>query len=162
MLLAGLIWLVAYLLVLLLAGDSQRAEYLADHLAAQTAGTQAVLGMMDKLHLYPSYETTVQRIALGGEGETDLFSTLRQRLSSVPTRERERIRRVQKLEGSRLDSSHPPTANRLELLEHHYISQPGLTASSLPFNEVAQELATLEEKVARKLVGLWESRLYWR
>lgn len=160
MLLAGLIWLDFYLLVYLLARDSQRAEYLADYLAARTAGSDATIRMIDKLHLYKTIETTVRRVALAGEGEMDLFMALRERVACVPDRERERIRRVRKLEGARLDLSHPPTVNRLELLHYHYIAEPALSAAALPFAAVAEETAQLEKVVQQKLVASVEHSLY--
>jgi Zn-dependent protease with chaperone function len=118
----GLLWLVArpilglyYVLRLLLLRDSHRAEYLADALAARVAGSEAEIGVEEKLLLRSVYETVAIRTSR--EEGSDLFQQLRQAIDGVPQRERERRRRTARLERLQLTTTHPPTARRIELIE---------------------------------------------
>src|SRR5207302_1982331 len=88
----------------LLWRDSQRAEYLADHLAAQVAGTDALLSLLDKLFLRDTYALVVQRVGIANEHE-NLFATLRHRCEALPAAERARLHRVARLKDSRLDAT---------------------------------------------------------
>jgi hypothetical protein len=114
----------AFLMSHLLWRDTQRAEYLADHLAASVAGTDAMLSLLDKLHLGKAFTTTLHRVTLSREADLDLFEELRRCVEEAPQREIERIRRVQQHELSRLDVTHPPTMNRIELLRSHGAHHP--------------------------------------
>src|SRR5262249_8626043 len=69
MIVNGILWLIsrpAYGLLLLqlhlLLRDSQRAEYLADALAARVAGTEATVGLHERLLLESVLGATVQRV----------------------------------------------------------------------------------------------------
>jgi Zn-dependent protease with chaperone function len=98
--------------------DMQRAEYLADALAARVAGTDAEISSDEKLLLAPLVLAAVSRVAHALPGErVDAFDELAAAVARVPERERERLRRVARLEETRLDATHPPTAKRIELLE---------------------------------------------
>ncbi|MFN8536659.1 MAG: M48 family metalloprotease [Thermomicrobiales bacterium] len=140
------------LLCHLLWRDSQRAEYLADRLAARTAGTDATLGLLDKIQLGQSFELSLQRAAYGRDNE-GLFDALRRRIRELPAREMERIRRVQQLTDARLDRTHPPTPYRIDLLRHQSgeaTTDPGdLTLLS----DAATELAALEAVFAREMIA---------
>ena len=85
--LSRLAWLGAYLLSHLLWRDSQRAEYLADYLAATVSGTNAVLSLLEKLHYGTAFALTVQHAALNQDASEGLLERLRQRVAEVPERE---------------------------------------------------------------------------
>jgi len=152
-------WLGAYLLAHLLWRDSQRAEYLADYLAAQISGTDATLSTLEKHHLEITISTTTQRVMLNWNGQ-DLFDELRQQIAAVPLRERERIRRVEQLEYSRLDISHPPTAYRVALLKAHPISEPRITLSPSDVAQLEQELAPAQRDIEKRLLELYRPGFY--
>src|SRR5207253_6289128 len=100
----------------LLMRDSQRAEYLADALAARMAGTEAAVSLHEKLLLDSTVANVVQRVAQG-RGAPDLFCELERALEDVPPHEREQRRRSARLEETRLEATHPPTGQRIRLLE---------------------------------------------
>ncbi len=158
--LAGLPWLGAYVLSHLLWRDSQRAEYLADLLAASTSGTNAMLSLMEKLHFSSTFALAVHRAALSKGIRFDLFDELDQLMMKVPQRELERIKRVQQLEMSRLNATHPPTAYRIDLLRSHYVSHPKVEFPSSDFEQLEREMFPLRSKVQRKLEDMYRSRLY--
>src|SRR5262249_10930087 len=108
--------LIADLLKLLLASDSQRAEYLADSMSARAGGTQAALSLLNRLLLMDSLATRLESFYRIG-GKEGIFDALRRQAAHVPQRELERAARVEKSLVSRLDASHPPTANRIQLLQ---------------------------------------------
>ncbi len=146
-------WLGAYALSYLLWHDSQRAEYLADALAADASGTDAVLGLLRKLHFHRAFELAVQRAA--HQKERSFFKELQRCISEVPQRELDRIHRVSRLRESRLDATHPPTAYRIELLAAHRVSEPKVTLSASDLELLEHELSAVQDKIESKLVDLY-------
>ena len=159
--LAKIVWLAAYALSQFLWRNSQRAEYLADYLATQVSGTGSMMSMLRKLHLGRTFTLVVQNIGLSRRQQS-LFDELRQRVQTVPPRELERIRRVEQLELSRLDVSHPPTAYRVAFLEAHGVEQPQPLFSASDFEKLEQELAPFEGRIQKKLVDQHAASLYYR
>src|SRR5205823_1107089 len=85
-------WLLLLQLHLLLR-ETQRAEYLADALAARVAGTTATVALQEKLLLEPTFAMVVQRQTRLPKGErARLFEELRAQFRIVPERELERRR----------------------------------------------------------------------
>lgn len=158
-LLAILVRLVALAMSHLLFRASQRAEYLADHLAAQVAGTEAMLSLLAVLQLGSLVEFTVQRTSMN-VGSGDLFADLRERVTSMPARERQRLRAVAHLEASRLDATHPPTGFRVRLLEARPIALPAVTLPGTVWREAQEELAQFEQPIAVQLLDNYRARLY--
>src|SRR5207253_3262501 len=108
--------LIANLLELLLASDSQRAEYLADSMAARAGGTQAALGLLNKLLMSDSLATrwvSFYEIGL----KKGIFDALRHQAAHIPQRELERAALVERSLASRLHATHPPITNRITLLQ---------------------------------------------
>ena len=153
LLLAGLIWLWAYILVHLLWRDKQRAEYLADFLAARVSGTDAQLATLEKVHLNETFRLSLKIAYLNREGQ-NFFTRFKQRIATVPSRELERIRRVEKLEYARLDATHPPTAQRIEFLKAHYVPETKVVLSLVELTQLEQELTLLQEEMQKELFTL--------
>jgi Zn-dependent protease with chaperone function len=147
-----LIHLYALLLSHLCWRDAQRAEYLADGLAAQVVGTAAMLSLLDKLHVTHARYLLAPNPA-DRERPDRFFDDLRERLAAIPPREWERIRRVERLHVSRLDATHPPTAYRIALLDDVPATPPAITLTDDESTALAYELAaaerTAEERMAR-------------
>ncbi|MGH2346133.1 MAG: M48 family metallopeptidase, partial [Chloroflexota bacterium] len=139
--------------------DSQRAEYLADHLAAEVAGTAAMIAALEKTHMAALFQEAVRRATLG-QAATNLFADLRAGVSSLPERERERMRRVARLEGTRLDATHPPTGLRVALLEARPATQPRMVLSALQWRAMHDELAVAEAGMQARLIDRYRAGLY--
>jgi Zn-dependent protease with chaperone function len=139
-----------YVLYHLLWRDSQRAEYLADALAARVSGTGAMLGLLRKLHFNAAFSLSVQRSSLNNTNR-NLFDDFRREMASVPRRELQRITRVEKLLASRLDTTHPPTVYRVGLLRAHKAHKPRLVLSSGDLVQLRRELKSLEPRIGREL-----------
>ena len=106
----------------------QRAEYLADAAAARVAGTAAAIALHERLLLYRTFQDAIQQAALADDARGAL-DRVRAALRSVPERERERRRRVARLEQTRLEDTHPPTGMRIALLEDRAPLPPAVTLS---------------------------------
>ncbi|MDQ3823301.1 MAG: M48 family metallopeptidase [Actinomycetota bacterium] len=164
----GFLWLVsrpAYGLLLLelhlLLRDAQRAEYLADALAADVAGTEAAVALQEKMLLEPTLWSAVKAASRpGANGQRDVFALLSEAVAGVPERERERRRRAARLEGARLSDSHPPTAKRIDLLERREQKQPRVVLDAAASARIDAELASLRAAFGRRLVDEYRDTLY--
>jgi len=150
LMLAGTPWFLSFFLgiisttlVLLLAGDSQRAEYLADNMAARAGGTQAMLNVLHKLHMEDALWMAMRNYYDTG-GKENVFEILRRRVEHVPPREVERVARIETLVASRLDASHPPTAYRIQLLQAWPITHPEVVMSSEQIEAIECELSKIK------------------
>jgi heat shock protein HtpX len=153
-----------YLQLFLLAQDRQRAEYLADALAAEVAGSKASIGLSEKILLEATFRAAVMQAAREqtDEPESDLFSELAMRTIDIPSRERERRRRVARLEEARLDDTHPPTARRIELLESRLRDEPAVELDTDRSAQMDEELKGKRQEFHRLLVEEHRDSLYDR
>ena len=146
----------------LLLHDSQRAEYLADALAARVAGTPAAVSLEEKMLLSPTVRFAVQRTAHDRSNRTDLFELLAATIALVPGRELERRRRVARLENARLSSTHPPTAKRIVLLEERASREPRVICTPEASAAIDEETSGLRKSVQIELVDAYRDSLYAR
>jgi Zn-dependent protease with chaperone function len=152
---------VLYVELHLLARDTRRAEYLADWLAARTAGTSAVVSVHEQLLLESFFDASLKRAATERAAPArDLLLELREKLRSVPDHERERRRRIARLTGARLGDTHPPTAKRIEVLESRPHQAPRVTLSREGSATIDDELAARRAAVAAELVERYREELY--
>lgn len=160
-------WLVLGVLMLLdrlTLRATQRAEYLADRMAARAGSTEAALELMDRLLVADSAVITLQRevsgAALSGprgarraEDRADgLWERLAADLASIPEHERERQRRAGALRGHSVDSTHPPTHLRHECLLAGAAVPPAVVADDDRERRIAAELTGARTKVARQIL----------
>jgi Zn-dependent protease with chaperone function len=157
---AALPWSGAYLLSHLLWRASQQAEYRADSLAAQISGSEAMLSLLTKLHLARDFEQKVTAISLN-QGHQNLFDELKQLVLNMPLRELERIRRVEQLEESQLDTTHPPTAHRAAFLRAHPVNEAKATLTPEDANQMEQELVPMQGTIQQQLMDLHKRSLYY-
>lgn len=148
------LWLEARLLF----RDLQRAEYVADARAAEVAGAAAVIALHERLLLHSTVELAVQHHALRGEGDA-VLDGVHAALQAVPDRERERRRRVARLEQTRLTDTHPPLGKRIAVLEAEP-SGARVTLDASSSSRIDEELAPLEATVSRELLDRYRGSLY--
>lgn len=154
-------YFIAYLLALLTFRTSQRAEYRADHVAAQVSGTNGILRLMDKLYLPSNFYSLVQRTTLATDKNRDLFNDFDTLVATLPTREKERLHRGNMLEGARLDTTHPPTAQRIELLQAHPIHVPKVTLEPTVEAEIERELNRLRQPIQQEILEGFRRTMYY-
>jgi Zn-dependent protease with chaperone function len=151
----GLLWLEAHLLL----RDMQRAEYLADALAARAAGSHATVAMHERLLLYSTFQLVVQQAA--HENAENVLDRLNISIQLVPDRERERRRRVARLEQARLGDTHPPTGMRIALLEQRAAEPPRVVLDEAQSRRIDAELAPLVGRIDREMLDAYRDSLYY-
>lgn len=156
--LSELLILISYIFVGLFYKDSQRAEYLADHLAATVSGTASMISSLEKLYYYENFDTVVQRIALKKDN-SNVFDSFREHIAKIPEKEHERLRRASIVLQNRVDTTHPPTAFRVDLLKAHFLNVSDL--SSIDFNKVEEELKKFEKEIQKKTINQYIGSLYY-
>jgi Zn-dependent protease with chaperone function len=144
--------------IVLMLRHSQRAEYLADHLAAEVAGSDAVVSLHEKLLLGGVLDGVLQRQALDHRSDgAAVIGVLRDAVRAVPDRERERRRRAARLEDAHLLTTHPPTGRRIEFLRRRPALAPRLVLDAQRAAQIEAELARRESALGRRLVDKWRS-----
>ncbi|MEQ7052400.1 M48 family metallopeptidase [Paenibacillus alvei] len=151
-LLANLIFILYYGLGITVWDESQRAEYLADRVAGEIAGTDAACSALSKSHFAPVFWLTAEQIARY-RFNSDLFGEFRQKMEHVPASEQKRIQRIRDSITVQLDSTHPPTPYRLQSLQHHQVLTPRYVLDSNLKNQLEEEFARLEEISQRYLLN---------
>lgn len=161
-----LMWVVsrpiAWLLLLelhLVLRDCQRAEYVADLLAAEVAGADAVVELHERLLLETTFLGVVRQAA--HDSPDELLARARSVVDAVPERERERRRRVARLESARLRSSHPPTGSRIRLVERRGSTSARVVLGEGRAASIEAELRSRHAPVEKALVDRYRASLYY-
>jgi heat shock protein HtpX len=145
-------WLV--ILSKLTFRDHQRAEYLADNLAAHAAGAEGALGLLRKLSMGDTVQMAVEHFYLNNS-KGELFSALKAQIDHLPQRELDRLDQVGKLADSRLGPTDPPTRYRIDLVKVHGTKTPAVELSEVDNatvdKEIAQVAPTYEAAVLENL-----------
>jgi Zn-dependent protease with chaperone function len=157
--LSRLILLVTLLLVFLVYSDSQRAEYLADYLSSTISGTDAMKAMLNKLHYTHAYNLALQRTALDSKN-ANFFTEIIKQASTTPYKEIERIKRMESMEGSRLDATHPPTSYRTKFLDSLGELSPTIFLDDANSLLIDKELNSVAENLQSKLIDEYRESLY--
>lgn len=144
----------------LLLRDMQRAEYLADALAAEVAGTEAVTSLHESMLVSPVLALSMQHASHRRVTAEELFDVLRAYLEAVPERERRRRLRAAALEGTKLGATHPPTAMRINLLHARPHVEPRLLLDPDRARGILHELGAVRPRIAQRLLDRQRDRLY--
>jgi Zn-dependent protease with chaperone function len=143
----------------------QRAEYLADDLAARIASPAATRSMLEALVLDESVEhllrrqTIIQRqtrstrINPGRSDDFDLWHELRDYISSIPETERLRRLRVSALEMTSVDTTHPPTHLRAQLVATRQHQEPAIRLQESEVHAIETELTAVRARAARAILN---------
>ncbi|WP_377153975.1 M48 family metalloprotease [Roseateles sp. UC29_93] len=140
----GMLWLVMR--------ESQRAEYLADLLAATVAGSAAMRGVLEKTYLDEVVDAAVRVHALTTPHDA-IEPAVRGAAAAVGAAELDAHRAASRSESWRTDASHPPTAMRVDQLLRREDLPP--TVALLPADEqaLAEEVSRLLQMSQTTLVG---------
>ena len=155
-------WWLLLLEVHFVLRDTQRAEYFADVLAADVAGASAVIALQERLLLYSNFRSVVQRAAPVVAMIMLVCRPALEQLDAVPERERERRRKVARLETARLDETHPPTGSRIALLERRSAKAAKVTLAVDDSSTIDLELTKRRSAVEHKIVDEHRDSLYYR
>ncbi|GIH72465.1 M48 family metallopeptidase [Sphaerimonospora thailandensis] len=145
--------------------NGQRAEYLADDLAAQVASSAAARSMLEALVLAESVKTVLQRQtarhqmggfqrANGQEADYDLWRELRDHIATVPETERLRRLRISALRMSSVDTTHPPTHLRIQMMAVRKPRQAAITLREPETDAITAELSGARSQAAQAVLTL--------
>ncbi|MEO3945854.1 M48 family metallopeptidase [Gorillibacterium sp. CAU 1737] len=138
--------------------DSQRAEFLADRIAVEGAGKEAKLGLLHKLSLNSLFEFCVRK-TINTRNTSPLLDEFARQAAALPEREHERLRRAARLEGSCLDNTHPPTADRIAFMESLPDREPAYRLSDDQFRRMKRELFSMQGDVERLILEDYRSNV---
>jgi Zn-dependent protease with chaperone function len=147
----------SYLLSLLLFRDSQRAEYRADLLAAGLSGTQAALRLLEKMHFSDLFEATANGLFINEAN--DAFGDFADAVERMPPRELARIRRIETIQGASLDTSHPPTVNRVQMLNANGPPTASVVLAASDSRRIDEEVQQIAARVRRELLDDVQERM---
>jgi heat shock protein HtpX len=139
------------LMGLLLYQDMQRAEYLADQLAIRVGGKEAFGSMLKKFIFDSTFRIAVQHCALNSQ-KKDVFIELHELIEKLPEREIIRRWRLELIENSHLEATHPPIIFRLKLSESYPVEQARILADPVLMKNVDEKFSGLRQKVQTRLI----------
>jgi Zn-dependent protease with chaperone function len=136
--------------VAMLRRSKPRAEYLADHLAASVASTDAVCSAFTR---FPTSRaaTAVLAAALRARVPSHPWRMVRDYAAALPEHERRRLALIEEREGMGVDSTHPPTHLRLRMLRERPALPARLTLGEEWSAAIDAELAPHAEALAARL-----------
>ena len=148
---------VFYIYYWMIHKESQKAEYYADFLEAKLGGKEASLSLSEKLYNGNVLEYVQQMVVLnpGGKG---VMEYLVEFVSTLPEKEKTRIRLLMNSVASRIDSTHPPTKYRMEFIDRKGNTEPEYVLDERKFQDIRQELYQYHTEIENKLMD--EYRLY--
>jgi Zn-dependent protease with chaperone function len=133
-------------------GEGQRAEYLADILAARVAGPRALVSAWHKFHLADAAVTVTMASSDQHWENRSLWDELRKRAALIPASQLERARRIDLKTGTRLDASHPPTEFRIRLAESLARNSTGSRIAAPLSNTFELALRGQADRVGREAI----------
>jgi Zn-dependent protease with chaperone function len=111
-------------LAMLVQRQGERCEYDADDLAATVAGTSAAVGLVEKLLVDEGcWRVVVQTLRF--QQDADPWQAAGEYVRAIPPAEWERLRLLGRRQLKRIDSAHPPTQFRADVLKDRP-EHPGL------------------------------------
>ena len=144
--------------------SSQRGEYLADRLGARVGGTTAAMEMLDRLGLDAFVERATVRVrarlgagARGSQATTaaseQLWDGVAAEVAAVPEHEFERLRRVGAKRDQSVDSTHPPTHLRREVLALAAPTPPEVLVDAGRSARIDAELARVRQELGEQVLN---------
>lgn len=140
--------------------NSNVCEYVADRLASEVSGTDAMMSALTKTHLDSHFLAVVQKYVLD-KHEGSMMDRLQEYFGTMPSRELERIRRQCELVNLRLDSTHPPTTWRQKMLESRIVVEPMVKLSEEDNEMIDEELKLKSNKLEKELRDDYLSSIYF-
>ncbi|MGC4814727.1 M48 family metallopeptidase [Micromonospora sp. DT228] len=143
---------VAHLLLVTVAlRDSQRAEYLADELAARAAGTTAATDFLDTLLATESLALAVRRETQAGHGP-DRWRRALAESRAANTAHLPLLRQLSVRDEASLFAFHPPTGLRRRMLAARTWQDPAVVLTEARMERIDAELAKEYERFRRSVV----------
>ncbi|GLI00001.1 M48 family metallopeptidase [Phytohabitans aurantiacus] len=129
--------------------DAQRAEYLADELAASTAGSTAVADLMDTLLAAETIDMVIRREARAGRGLANWRTALAE--ARTATTQLPLLRQLSIRDETSLFASHPPTGLRARMATTRPHHEPTVTLTAAHAEQIDIELTKHYQRLQRNL-----------
>jgi len=138
------------LLAILAGRQGLSSEYYADELSARVAGTAAAAALAEKLLVADACSRFVQQ-TVKFEPATDPWEAVGNYARGIPQQEWERQRRLGRLRLPAIDSSHPPSQLRADLLRARAYQEPVIRLTPNQAEVLDRELARYGAGVAKRV-----------
>ncbi|WP_162463418.1 M48 family metallopeptidase [Paenibacillus psychroresistens] len=152
LLVSKLIYMYLYCICQLDWLDSQRAEYMADNHAVMISGKDAKLAMLDKLHLDSLFDFSIQK-TINNPNSNPLLDEFQNQVAQIPSKELERIRRLNLMSNSKLDVTHPPTVNRISYINSLKDNPAKYQLTDELYNHFIVEISSLRSNIEKKIIN---------
>jgi len=136
------------------ARESQRAEYYADDLAAQAAGSSAAIGLFEVLTLSEGLIAVIGGRARSREGAAGWREGV-EKSRAKPTTTMNRLRQLSVRTEASLFTSHPQSGLRVRMIEATPFRQPAVVLTEAEAAMIDAELARYEERYRREIAESW-------
>ncbi|WP_319462475.1 M48 family metallopeptidase [Micromonospora sp. RTP1Z1] len=148
--LARLLFGAHLVLVSIALRDSQRAEYLADELAARIAGSAATTGMLDAFLADESIALAVRRESRAGHGPDRWRAAVAESRATAAAR-LPLLRQLSIRQETSLFATHPPAGLRQRMLAGRPSHEPTVELTEERMARIDAELAREYERVRREV-----------
>lgn len=147
---APVLWLLSVALLVLAGRDSQRAEYLADQIAARVAGTAAMAGLFDGLLVAVDLRAAVTA-AHRNLADPRGWRAAAVHLRGAATLDTARLLSLRN--DASLLGSHPPTGLRRRMVLSWPVQEPQVAPGEQEWAAIDAELSPWFAKLANRLSG---------
>jgi Zn-dependent protease with chaperone function len=154
-----LLLLCAKALFLLVARQSQRAEYLADLIASHACGLTPLVSLLEKLCLYEHVEAIIHQHALTSP-DAPLLPHIKQAVRELPAADRQAAMATAQANETQVDASHPPTVLRMDVLRRLGESQARVQWSQHEAESLQREIEKLFNLMQRDLIDRELVKIY--
>ncbi len=156
------IWAVIYLLSHLSWHESQRAEYLADFLAAKVGGSKAASACLQKLSHAGEAVAIIRRGALGSSraDRPDVLREFQDKIQEAAIQFSEPPDLQAADSEVRADATHPPLNYRIRYVDSLSYQAPLVSLSAQDAMKLDAELELFRKEMNDKLLESYESWLY--
>ncbi|MEM7633372.1 MAG: M48 family metallopeptidase [Pseudomonadota bacterium] len=140
--------------------QSQLAEFLADYLAITVAGSEAMIDDLRKIANGSHLGLFASKSILGQQQSgREVIEKFVSYYEGLPKGELERLKRLSNQENARLDSTHPPTRQRIEFIAAHPELEPAIIVNEADQVLIQAELENEIETVGRQMICDWAPEL---
>ncbi|WP_421694502.1 M48 family metallopeptidase [Aestuariivirga sp.] len=147
---------VEFALRLLMYRSQQRAEFLADFREATVAGTESAVSALYKLGYGQYLKRACDKAYYGGDNVgKSLLTTFRTVVDHLPQSEHERLRRQMTREYARVDTTHPPTRDRIAFLTR-FPAPASLVFPQEQHAAILRELSPLAERMGGRIMNAYD------
>lgn len=132
--------------------ESQRAEFLADELGCRVSGSEAFIGLLQKIGFGQYLQRVCEQTYAAGDAQgQSTITRFAEFVGKLPAREIARLNRVSELELSRADATHPPTEHRLRLIRERK-KEPEISLNDTQYQAIISEMQPLLAAKSMKLM----------